>query len=63
MPRFQGKEVNMDLKIVINIKGDRVTIGVQAPNTDPVLETARRRHSLRYLPLSAKCSTLLGPGA
>lgn len=29
----------MDLKIVVNIKGDRATIGVQAPNTDPVMET------------------------
>ena len=29
----------MDIKIVVNIKGNRATIGVQAPNTDPVMET------------------------
>ena len=28
----------MDIKIVVNIKGDRATIGVQSPDTDPVLE-------------------------
>ena len=29
----------MDIKVVVNIKGDRAIIGVQGPDTDPVMET------------------------
>lgn len=28
-----------DIKVVVEVKGDRATIGVQAPNTDPVIES------------------------
>lgn len=28
-----------DIKVVINIQGDRAAVGVQGPDTDPIMET------------------------